>query len=147
MLGVKGKLGLVSYQAGLFATHGEFIPNYFGGRYEDLKWDSWTNSGKQGLPIITSYANDSRNGLISRFWVEVNPWLNLGYLNIADVQNTTGLSLSGNIERLGVDGFYYYNQLRDVVILIGLFAAAMDSWVMSIITTAIGIGTAIMNLS
>jgi hypothetical protein len=115
MLGVKGKLGLVSYQTGVFRTHGKFVPNYFGGRYEDLKWNSWANSGIQGLPIVNSSDDDSHDGLISQLWVAVSPWLNLGCLNIADTQNTTGVSFAGKIERLGVEyGLFYYNQLQNV---------------------------------
>jgi hypothetical protein len=114
MLGLKGRLGLVSYQAGYFRTHGRFAANYFGGRYEDLKWNSWSDNGKPGLAAISFLDGKTSDGLISRLWIESSPWLNISLLNIADDNSTTGFSLTGSIERLGmVYGFFYYNQFQN----------------------------------
>jgi hypothetical protein len=115
MFGAKGKLGLISYQVGYLRAIGNFIPNYFGGRYEDLKWNSFVNTGKQGLPDLNFSDDFTHEGSISRLWLEVSPWLSFGYINIADIEDTTGYSLSGRIERLGLEyGFSYYNQLHDI---------------------------------
>src|SRR5690606_36623257 len=101
------RLGLVSYQAGYFRTHGRFAVNYFGGRYEDLKWNSWSDNGKPGLAAISFLDGKTSDGLISRLWIESSPWLNISLLNIADDNSTTGFSLTGSIERLGmVYGFF-----------------------------------------
>jgi hypothetical protein len=109
MLGVQGRLGLVNYQTGVFQTHNKFLPNYFGGNYEDLKWNSWSGNGKRGLPTIDSMNGDSREGFINRLGIELSPWLNIDCINIDDTQNTTIFSLSGNIERLGVAYGFFYN--------------------------------------
>jgi hypothetical protein len=115
MLGITGRLGLVSYQTGFFQTQGKFVANYFGAKYEDLKWNYGNNVKELGLTNIGSLEDETRNGFISKIRIEVSPWLNIGYLNITDTDNINIFSLSGSIERLGVAYGLYYIQLDDTV--------------------------------
>ena len=115
MFGVKGRLGLVSYQIGEFYTQGKFVANYFGGRYEDLKWNSYNDLGKAGLLSLDSVDAASRNGTMAQLWLEVNPWLNLSALYIDDIESPMAYRFKGKIERLGLEyGFSLYDQKRNV---------------------------------
>ena len=115
MAGVKGRLGLVSYQIGGFHTKGKFVADYFGGRYEDLKWNSFNNNGKEGLISLDSIGTESRNGIMGELWVEVNPWLILSVTHIDDFESPTVYCLKGKIERLGLEyGFSFYDKKKNV---------------------------------
>ncbi len=109
MFGVKGKLGLISYQVGQFKTRGLFWPNFFGGGYEELKFNSVSDKNEPGLPDLSLLDEDNRNGYIGRLWVEVNPWLAAGYLYIDDLEDTNGFNFTVKIERLKTEsGLFYY---------------------------------------
>ncbi|HBE80388.1 MAG TPA: hypothetical protein DDW65_21785 [Firmicutes bacterium] len=117
MLGFKGRLGMVGYQAGAFRTHGKFRANFFGGNYEALKLNSWAGNNEKGLPSVNSTGDDNseRDGWLGRLSIAIIPWLNFDYLTISDLDNMNGYSLIGKIERLGVElGATYYQQHRNM---------------------------------
>jgi hypothetical protein len=115
MLGVKGRLGMVGYQAGLFRTRGKFRANFFGGNYEDLKLNSGAGADEKGLPSVALMSDSERDGSLGRLTIEVNPWLNFGYLLIDDFDHINGYSLNGKIERLRVEfGVVYYQQCNNM---------------------------------
>jgi hypothetical protein len=115
MAGVKGRLGLISYQVGEFHTQGKFIADFFGGRYEDLKWNSFNNPEQESLLSLDNVDAKSRYGLLAQLWVEVNPWLNLSAMHIDDFDSPIVYRLKGKIERLGLEyGFSFYDQKKDI---------------------------------
>jgi len=114
MVGVKGRLGLISYQLAPFFTRGKFIANYFGGRYEDLKWNSFNNAGEEGLLSLDEVGDSPREGTMAQLWVQVSPWLNMSCLHVDDLEDSTVYCLSGKIERLGLQySFSFYNQAKN----------------------------------
>ncbi|MGE5582886.1 MAG: hypothetical protein ACM3X9_10170 [Bacillota bacterium] len=111
MFGVKGDWGIFEYQISEFTADKSFIPNYFGGKYEDLKWNSFAAQEKPYLPAIDNVNN--RTGQIGGIWLEVNPLLKVGYLYIKDAAITSGLNLTAKIERLKAEGGISYYRFED----------------------------------